>query len=180
MSMNISRRSFMKGAAAASLAVAASTMLTGCDMPSFDFGGIFGPRTKTITVADGETISIALTGYKVDSVCNEYLPEFKVVNNAKSTVKFAKDKPGSNTNCYTLVPTFKYSGLSGDTITLNQTAGKSTLMSETIAMGENATGDLCLKMGAVKDWTGIQIIWTAYAGDGTTQAGEPVDFTLDK
>lgn len=179
MSMNISRRSFMKGAAAASLAVAASTMLTGCDMPSFDFGGIFGPRTKTITINNGETINIALTNYRVDSVCNDYLPEFKVVNNAKSVVKFAHTKPQSGTNCYTLVPSFRYSGLSGDDITLRTDTSKSTLLAKEIAETKNESGELCINMSGVKDWSGLELTWTAYAGDGS-EVGKPVVFTFEK
>ena len=62
MSMNISRRSFMKGAAAASLAVAASTMLISCDMPKWDdmFSGISGNRSKTMNIHKMEYLRITL------------------------------------------------------------------------------------------------------------------------
>ena len=100
MSMNISRRSFMKGAAAASLAVAASTMLTGCDMP--DLGGIFGgTRTKTIKLKNGKTVNIALTGYSYDSWFYQARTEFKVVNNLDNELTVTDTKPsGSGYSLY--------------------------------------------------------------------------------
>lgn len=177
MSMNISRRSFMKGAAAASLAVAASTMLTGCDMPSFDFGGIFGNRTKTITVAEGETINIALTSYQVDSVCKEYVPEFKVVNNTQAAVKFAKEKPSSGQSYYTVVATLDYVGTTGGNQYINAT--KNSLLNAEIASGENKTDKLYLNMFGVDDWTGIKLTFTAYNYLNEI-AGEPVVFTFEK
>lgn len=181
MSMNISRRSFMKGAAAASLAVAASTMLTGCDMPKWDdmFGGIFGNRSKTININKSESINIALTDYRVDSVCVEYLPEFKVVNNAGSPVKVADTVPsaGSNNAYYTLVPTFEYIGTSGNGHYIN--TSKSTLLNKEIAKGENATGVLCLNMSKISSYTGIELTLTAYDGNGN-KVGEPAVFPFEK
>lgn len=174
MSMNISRRSFMKGAAAASLAVAASTMLTGCDMPNFDFGGIFGGRSETIKLDNGETINIVLTNYKVDNVCIEYLPEFKVVNNTKSSVKVATSAANQS---YTLVPTFEYVGTSGSGHYIN--TSKSTLLNKEIAKGENATGVLCLNMSKISSYTGIELTLTAYDGNGN-KVGEPAVFPFEK
>lgn len=176
MSMNISRRSFMKGAAAASLAVAASTMLTGCDMPNFDFGGIFGGRSETIKLDNGETINIVLTNYKVDNVCIEYLPEFKVVNNTKSSVKVATSAANQG---YTLVPTFEYVGTSGSGHYINEAATKSTLLNKEIAAGKSETGSLCLNMSKISNWTEIELTLTAY--DSSNQkVGEPVVFPFKK
>lgn len=174
MSMNISRRSFMKGAAAASLAVAASTMLTGCDLPKFDFGGIFGNRSKTITVADGKTINIALTDYKIDSICNEYLPEFKVVNNTDYALYVDK---AAHYGAYTLIPTLKYNGISGDPTSILW--GKSTLDEKVIAKTENNTGNLVLDMSKVSNWNGIELTLTAVDGNGD-KVGEPAVFTFEK
>lgn len=173
MSMNISRRSFMKGAAAASLAVAASTMLTGCDMPSFDFGGIFGGRSETIKLPGGETINIVLTGYGYDSWCSQARPEFKVVNNAGDTLQVAKTAQSSG---YTLVPNVEYVGTTGGRASIDWT--KSTLDDESIANTESYTGELILSMADAKNWTGIELTFTAYNRSG--KVGEPVVFSFKK
>lgn len=50
MSKNFSRRAFLKGAAALSLAAASATLLTGCSLD--DVANLFGPQKGVLT--DGE------------------------------------------------------------------------------------------------------------------------------
>ena len=50
MSKNFSRRAFLKGAAALSLAAASATLLTGCSLD--DVANLFGPQTGVPTDGD--------------------------------------------------------------------------------------------------------------------------------
>ena len=166
MSMNISRRSFMKGAAAASLAVAASTMLTGCDMP--DLGGIFGgTRTKTIKLKNGKTVNIALTGYSYDSWFYQARTEFKVVNNLDNELTVTDTKPsGSGYSLYV-----KYDAFG------NQNVVTSALIGQEIEATEDVTDKLTLDLNPKGKWSEVKLIFTVY--EGNAAASDPVEFSFE-
>lgn len=172
MSMNISRRSFMKGAAAASLAVAASTMLTGCDMP--DLGGIFGgTRTKTIKLKDGKTVNIALTGYSYDSWFYQARTEFKIVNNLSGDLKISDSTSGITG--YTLV--VGYDSYGDNNVVTGFDNENSGLIDKTIAGGEDLTEKLTLNLKSKGEWSKIKLIFTLY--NGTDKVSDPVEFSFD-
>ncbi len=174
MSMNISRRSFMKGAAAASLAVAASTMLTGCDMP--DLGGIFGgTRTKTIKLKDGQTVNIALTGYSYDSWFYQARTEFKIVNNLSGDLKISDSTSGITG--YTLVVGYDSYGDNGVVTGFDKNADKSGLIGKTIAADGDVTDKLTLNLKSKGEWSKVKLIFTVY--DGTTAVSDPVEFSFE-
>ena len=174
MSMNISRRSFMKGAAAASLAVAASTMLTGCDMP--DLGGIFGgTRTKTIKLKDGQTVNIALTGYSYDSWFYQARTEFKIVNNLSGDLKISDSTSGITG--YTLVVGYDSYGDNGVVTGFDKNADKSGLIGKTIAADGDLTDKLTLNLNPKGKWSEVKLIFTVY--EGNTAASDPVEFSFE-
>ena len=172
MSMNISRRSFMKGAAAASLAVAASTMLTGCDMP--DLGGIFGgTRTKTIKLKGGQTVNIALTGYSYDGWFYQARTEFKVVNNLGSDLKVIDTTVGNIG--YGLLVEYDFYG--DNNVVTGFDNENSGLIDKTIAGGEDLTEKLTLNLKSKGEWSKIKLIFTLY--NGTDKVSDPVEFSFD-
>lgn len=172
MSMNISRRSFMKGAAAASLAVAASTMLTGCDMP--DLGGIFGgTRTKTIKLKDGKTVNIALTGYSYDGWFYQARTEFKVVNNLGNNLKVI-DTTAGNSGYGLLV---EYDSYGDNNVVTGFDNENSGLIGETIADGKDLTEKLTLNLKSKGEWSKIKLIFTVY--NGADKVSDPVEFSFD-
>lgn len=172
MSMNISRRSFMKGAAAASLAVAASTMLTGCDMP--DLGGIFGgTRTKTIKLKDGQTVNIALTGYSYDGWFYQARTEFKVVNNLDSQLAVTDETPsGSGYSLYV-----KYDAFGNQNVVTGFDEDNSALIGKTIAADGDLTDKLTLNLNPKGKWSEVKLIFTVY--EGNTAASDPVEFSFE-
>lgn len=174
MSMNISRRSFMKGAAAASLAVAASTMLTGCDMP--DLGGIFGgTRTKTIKLKDGQTVNIALTGYSYDSWFYQARTEFKIVNNLSGDLKISDSTSGITG--YTLVVGYDSYGDNGVVTGFDKNADKSGLIGKTINADGDVTDKLTLNLKSKGEWSKVKLIFTVY--DATGAVSDPVEFSFE-
>lgn len=172
MSMNISRRSFMKGAAAASLAVAASTMLTGCDMP--DLGGIFGgTRTKTIKLKDGSTVNIALTGYSYDSWFYQARTEFKVVNNLSGDLTITDTKPSASG--YSLY--VEYGSYGEDGVVTGFDKDNSALIGQNIEAAKDVTDKLTLNLKAKGEWSKVKLIFTVYKGN--TAASDPVEFSFE-
>lgn len=172
MSMNISRRSFMKGAAAASLAVAASTMLTGCDMP--DLGGIFGgTRTKTIKLKDGQTVNIALTGYSYDGWFYQARTEFKVVNNLDSQLTVTDETPsGSGYSLYV-----KYDAFGNQNVVTDFDEDNSALIGQTIAADGDLTDKLTLNLNPKGKWSEVKLIFTVYKD--STAVSDPVEFSFE-
>lgn len=172
MSMNISRRSFMKGAAAASLAVAASTMLTGCDMP--DLGGIFGgTRTKTIKLEDGQTVNIALTGYSYDGWFYQARTEFKVVNNLDSQLTVTDKTPsGSGYSLYV-----KYDAFGNQNVVTGFDEDNSALIGQTIAADGDLTDKLTLNLNSKGKWSEVKLIFTVYKD--STAVSDPVEFSFE-
>lgn len=172
MSMNLSRRSFMKGAAAASLAVAASTMLTGCDMP--DLGGIFGgTRTKTIKLKDGQTVNIALTGYSYDGWFYQARTEFKVVNNLDSQLTVTDKTPSGSG--YALLVGYDSYGDNG--VVTGFDKDNSALIGQNIEAAKDVTDKLTLNLKAKGEWSKVKLIFTVY--DGTTAVSDPVEFSFE-
>ena len=173
MSMNFSRRSFMKGAAAASLAVAASTMMTGCSMPNFS--GLFGSRSKTIKLKDGSTVNIALTGYSYDSWFYQARTEFKVVNNLSGDLTITDTKPSASG--YSLYVEYGSYGEDGVVTGFDKNTDKSGLIGKTIAADGDLTDKLTLNLKAKGEWSKVKLIFTVY--DGTTADSDPVEFSFE-
>ncbi len=168
MSMNISRRSFMKGAAAASLAVAASTMLTGCDMP--DLGGIFGNlgvKKGSFTIGD-KTVDITLKNCQYVSYYKQIIPTFEVKNNSDSAVTFVKKEGSSG---YEIVPVFTYEG--EDLTLVTKVPGTGS-----VAAGKTETLDL-IGEASLNQWTGAKLTLTLYL-NGNKVEGDPIVFNLTK
>ena len=173
MSMNFSRRSFMKGAAAASLAVAASTMLTGCDMPNFS--GLFGSRSKTIKLKDGSTVNIALTGYSYDSWFYQARTEFKIVNNLKTDLTVIDD--AKSNSGYALLVGYDSYGDNGVVTGFDKNADKSGLIGQTIAADGDVTDKLTLNLKSKGEWSKVKLIFTVY--NGTDKVSDPVEFSFE-
>lgn len=85
---NISRRNFMKGVAAASLAVATSAVLTGCKLPvgtEFkDEQTGFQPITQTVEFAEDETVTMTVNGYEYSKDSGILAISCKAVNDTKT------------------------------------------------------------------------------------------------
>ena len=162
----------MKGAAAASLAVAASTMLTGCDMP--DLGGIFGgTRTKTIKLKNGKTVNIALTGYSYDSWFYQARTEFKIVNNLSDDLKISDSTLGITG--YTLVVGYDYYGDNG--VVTGFDKDNSALIGQNIEATKDVTDKLTLNLKAKGEWSKVKLIFTVY--DATGAVSDPVEFSFE-
>lgn len=162
MFTHFSRRTFLKNTAAISCAATVSALLTGCALPNLD--DWFGPKFQTIQVPEGY-VRIALVGYSYDSHCQDARPKFLIENRTSSPVVICKGGPNPN-NCYSLVPSVKYRGLSGVEVSVDYT--KSTL--KTIAIQEKKEGDLVICMAAVDNWSAIEVTLTLQ-----DSAGNPVD-----
>ena len=92
MSNNISRRAFLKGSAALSLATASATLLTGCSLDDLsDFLGL-GPRKKAFTIGDF-SLRFTLTGWKFSRSSNEIVLTFDVENQFFNTVSISPISP---------------------------------------------------------------------------------------
>lgn len=170
MSMNISRRSFMKGAAASSLAVAASTMLTGCSLPNLGdiFGGL-GAKKGSFKVGE-KAVNIMLENCQYISYYNQIIPTFKVENGFSSPVKFvAKAQAGSD---WQIVPTFTYAGE-------EQPLTTKVPSENTVQGGETKSIDL-IGQATLNQWTGAKLTLTLYRGDVAYADAAPIDFDLTK
>lgn len=88
MPNNISRRAFLKGSAALSLATASATLLTGCSLD--DLGNLIGfsPKTKSFTI-DDFSLRFTLKGRKFSRSSNEITLTFDVENQFFNTVNIS-------------------------------------------------------------------------------------------
>lgn len=88
---NISRRNFMKCAAAASLAVATSAVLTGCKLPvgteSKDEQTGFQPITQTVEIGH-ENFDLTVNGYEYDNDSKLLAVDVTAKNYTDQDVKF--------------------------------------------------------------------------------------------
>lgn len=107
MSSKLSRRSFLKGAAALAAASAASGVLAGCSSTGVNGGAVSGTGAVR-TFTDGET-TITITSMNVDvlSVAGDSLmkvvPTFKVENKTKSAITFVGSANKIEDTGYTMV-----------------------------------------------------------------------------
>lgn len=176
MSMNISRRSFMKGVAASSLAVAASTMLTGCSMPNLGdiFGGIFGGQKGTFTINGNPKVDVVLTGFKLD--------EYK---NIVVTAKFTSKTEGTEVNLapkagtgYTIVPALTNPDIPAAQYAYYSDLSEISVANGVLKAGETAEWKMVFRPGAnTALWNSLQLTMTMY--NVNTQEGEPVVFKLN-
>lgn len=110
MSMNLSRRSFMKGAAALAAVSAMSGVLAGCSTQ----GGVSGVgATRTFGNSDS-AISLASTDFDIVSVPGAtnvtVIPAFTVVNSTKLDLKITGTADDFTDGAYTLVVTATFDG----------------------------------------------------------------------
>lgn len=180
MSMNISRRSFMKGAAAASLAVAASTMLTGCDMPSVgDLFGSLGTKKGSFTI-DGSTVSVTLSGFRQDEYGN-FVVTAKVNNTSKQAVTLASEKKNSG---YYIVPALSNPDTPAADYDYFDDLSKITVEGKNLPNGElagskTAEWRMVFQPGANATlWEKLELTMTLY--NNGNEDGEPVTFTYKK
>lgn len=177
MSMNISRRSFMKGAAASSLAVAASTMLTGCSMPNLGdiFGNLFGGQKGTFTIKGDPKVDVALTGFKLD--------EYK---NVVVTAKFTSKTEGTEVNLapkastgYTIVPALTNPDVPAAQYFYFSELSSISVTNGILKAGETAEWKMVFKPGAnTALWNSLQLTMTMYNGS-SPEGGEPVVFKMN-
>lgn len=172
MSTNISRRALIKGAAAASLAVAASTMLTGCSLPNLDdFLGL-GPQKGAFTVND---FSILVTLKKCQYIpyYNRIIPTLEIWNEFTEPVEIAlKADPSKK---YQIIPTFVYADGSEP---ISPQIGKG-FEDGVFDLGESKTGDLeCNATGDIQ-WGNAVLTLTLYENGQPSQL-DPITFRLKK
>lgn len=174
MSMNISRRAFMKGAAASSLAVAASTMLTGCSLPNLDdiFGNIFGGQKGVLPSSAQPVVDVALMDATQDMHGN-FVITVKLTNNASRT-NYKLSPTATN---YGIVPTLKNPDVKDaeynylPALSTVPDSGKDLIHGESIEW----------KMVFMPDtdnvlWNKLELSISMYDKDGAV-TGEPVVFT---
>ena len=172
MYKNISRRALMKGAAAASLAVAASTMLTGCSLANLsDILGL-GPQKKSFTINDFSII-VTLKSCQYIPYYNRIIPTLEIWNEFTESVELAltadKDKK------YQIIPSFVYAN---DSEPVTPQIGKG-FDDGVFDLGERKTGDLeCNAAGDIQ-WSSATLTLTLYENGQPTEL-EPITFQLKK
>lgn len=173
MAVNMTRRSFIKGAAAVSMAAVFSGVMAGC-APTNQAGG--ANQTGTFNIGGGQNIQISvLSCPKVDPY-QEVTPTLRVVNNSGRDIKIGslptlEDISNMTLNDlmnylnyinplsrnYYIVPTVAYTGGAGGALNINYS--NSTLDNITINNGNIAEGYLAVP---VKDpaWTAVTLTLT--------------------
>lgn len=179
--MSISRRSFLKGAAAASLAVAASTVLAGCNVSGVTGGSnvvISGSKVGNFTI-NSKTATVTLNKAQYVDVYDELVLDLSISNPFDTPVVLSKTK--SNAGKRVIVPTVTYVGVSGKSFTVD-TSSKSTIYNKEVATGKTETGVLVLKPEEDLEWTAVKLTLTLVNGDDQKDVAdvEPVTFTIKK
>lgn len=176
MSMNISRRSFMKGVAASSLAVAASTMLTGCSMPNLGdiFGNLFGGQKGSFTIAGAPKVDVALTGFKLDEYNNVVVTAKFTSKTDATDVTLTSMKSGSG---FEIVPVLSNPDVPAARYTYFTQLSSISVTDGILKAGETAEWKMVFKPGAnTALWNSLQLDMTLY--NSGSEEGEPVVFKL--
>lgn len=170
MSMKLSRRSFLKCTAVASLALAVSITLSGCSslLGLYKF---FGAANQTVTLSDGQSIEITLVDYQTDNSTLEAMPRFKIVNNTSSPVTISNNFTAGQ---YTLQPTLSWFNNGSNVTTFDETNFE--LYGQTIQAGETVEGTLRFSMNEVSIWKTAALSFSLR--DGMTSTGRPATFTF--
>lgn len=168
MSMKLSRRSFLKCSAVATLAIAVSTTLSGCSslLGLYKF---FGAANQTLILSDGQSIDIMLIDYQTDKSTMEATPRFKIVNNTTSAVTISNN---FTVGQYTLQPTLSWYNNGSNVITFDDTSFE--LYGQTIKAGETAEGNLRFSMNDVSIWKSADLSFSLRKG--MDMSGQPVAF----
>lgn len=149
MSSNLSRRSFLKGAAALAVVSAASGVLAGCSATG-STSGVTGSGAARV-FKDGENvITITSTGINVYNKAGTdtmmVVPSFKVDNKTKTALKFAADANG--VSGYTMVVAATFDGKKPDAAPVKAEADATT----TSGSSGSTTTSLPLYGGNMKDF----------------------------
>lgn len=173
MSINVSRRSFMKGAAALAAVSAMSGVLAGCGSI---MGGVSvsGSRTGSFTVQEGlfsKTITVSVSSVQNYEYYTNLLVKLDVANNTgKATVKMAS----ASSTGYVLVPSVK---ILDEVSSVNAGLVPSGLKCEDVAPGKTEKAEVLIDTG-IKGWQTIELTLTLY--NDSDPVGEPVVFTFRK
>lgn len=186
---NISRRSFIKGVAVASLAVAASTVLTGCTLPvgteSKDEATGFQPVTQ-VTEINNEDFILSVTGYQYDNDSKVLAVNVTATNYSDKAVTITNTEP--TTGVYATALAYADAETNLDDADLAQaTFGKNgvSLWNKTVpekvgASAGVATGSLYFNVGSeYKDWKAVTMtVSIADATDTEPATIENADLTF--
>ena len=173
MSNNLSRRSFMKGAAALAAVSALSGALSGCGSA---LGGVsvIGSRTGSFTIQEGlfsKTLTVSVRKVQNFEYYTNLLVELDVANGAgKAAVKMAS----AASEGYVLVPTVQ---ILDEVSSVNADLVPDGLQCEDVAPGKTEEAEVLIDTG-IKGWAKLELTLTLY--NGSEAVGDPVVFTFRK
>lgn len=171
MSKNFSRRAFLKGAAALSLAAASATLLTGCSLD--DVANLFGPQKGVLTDGDFSCF-ITLKGCQYNPYYVTLSPQLEVKSQFVDPVELATTPDSSK--AYQIIPTFTYIG-SDQPLTFEIGRG---FENDPVAPGETQTGYLVVVVDPSAQWTGVVLTLTLYKNGDPSTTSKAIKFTLKK
>lgn len=170
MSSNLSRRSFLKGAAALAVVSAASGVLAGCSATGV--GGTVSGTGATRSFTDGENV-ITITNTDFDlatfpgSTDFWTMPTFKVKNDSKNIVAFVGDSGKINSSgYYTIVATACFDGKLPEAKpeTIASLTGSKDFSKDTVSANSTVEGVLGYK-APFKNWNNMKLTMTLYKKD---------------
>lgn len=186
MSSNISRRCFLKDAAALALACGASGVLAGCaaaptnELPAASEAVtpsgeayISGAKTGSITIQADCRVDILVTNVQAIRYNNSLALELQVTNGIKTTDLAIRDSTGPE-DSYTLVATIRVNDEEADVL---PGAGLKEVTEKFIHAGE--TGETAVVFSTqLKNWSTAEITLALY--DKGAPLGAPVVFVVNK
>ena len=174
MSNNLSRRSFMKGAAALAAVSALSGALSGCGSA---LGGVsvIGSRTGSFTIQEGlfsKTLTVSVRKVQNFEYYTNLLVELDVANGAgKAAVKMAS-AASEGSEGYVLVPTVQ---ILDEVSSVKAGLVPDGLQCDEVAPGKTGEAEVLIDTG-IKGWAKLELTLTLY--NGSEAVGEPVVFTF--
>lgn len=180
---NLSRRSFLKGAAAVSLAAAASGVLAGCsvsDIPGLTGGvTVVGAKTGAFVIkAEGEgedeVITVAVTDAQNYEYFTNLLVKAHITNGlAEEELSVVETKTSSG---YEIEPSVK---LLGEEEVEAEMAEENAVKCDAIAAGKSGDAEFLINTG-IKGWQAIELTLTLTHGGDEVEGAEPIVFTFRK
>lgn len=182
---NLSRRSFLKGAAAVSLAAAASGILAGCsvsDIPGMTGGvTVVGAKTGAFVIkaeeegeGEDEVITVAITDAQNYEYFTNLLIKAKISNGmAEEELSVVETKTSSG---YEIVPTVK---LLGEEEVEAEMAEENAVKCDAISAGKDGEAEFLINTG-IKGWQAIELTLTLTNDGSEVEGAEPIVFTFRK